>query len=301
MNKWICRALACGAILLLAGCARYYSHNIGDVVHDNDLTEDDYDGTVSFGGEGMTPAAPPVEVHEFDPEVVQGAGGVKLIDGKTWLDASDGERNQLLLDAEKTLPSDAILVLVVATGEVWTLGTHADDLIGSGAVVEWSGADYDNLYEYYFVPPTPPVITQADFTAQTVVELKEDLVPLAVIHDLGPIGRKEMQSAHGFEVIAPYRWNAMNGIQRGLELEALYHFNQHLPAFQGPGNQPAFAVSVSWGMVYAAPQRNLDQLISYNGVSRWNAEQIGNLPYVQPYTDRPIRTVPLTISLDTKF
>jgi hypothetical protein len=293
-------ALAAGA-MLLSGCV-HYSHRATDVVHDQDLTYDDYDGTVSFEpGEGADPAVPPVEVHEFDPELVAAQGGSRLIDGRTWLKASDAERNQLLLDAEKTFPSDAILVLVVATGEVWALGPNAGALIQTGAVKEWSGKDYDNLYEFYLAPSSL-ALTKGDFAALTEIGPLNGVTTPYFVHDIGPIGRTEIQSAHGFEVLAPMQWIGATPLQRAQELIVLDRYLEHLPQFQGAGNQPVFGVSIAWGMVYAIPERNYQNLIGWHSLQPWTAEQIGSLPYVSSGTDRPIRNLDnIRLNLETRL
>lgn len=287
--------------LLLAGCV-HSTHRTTDAVHDTDLTFDDYDGAVSFGpASGEDYALPPVDVHEFDTELVTAQGGVRLIDGETWLDASDVERNQLLLDAEKTLPADATLVLVVATGEVWTLGPNAGTMIQSGAVTEWSGADYDDLAEYY-LEPAPSKITQSTFAALSDVGPLNGVQPPYFIHDIGPVGLKEIQSAYGLAVLAPPQWIGVTPAQRAQELNAIDRFLEHTPHFQGDGNRPVFGVSIPWGVVYAVPQHNYQNLIGWHALQPWTAEQIGSLPYVLPDTGRAIRNEPtITLDIERRF
>jgi hypothetical protein len=123
-----------------------------------------------------------------------------------------------------------------------------------------------------------------------------------IVHDLGPLGVNEIQSAHGLEVISPQHWVAATPVQRAMELITWNHYLQYQPAFQGSGNQPSFGVSVPWGAVYAVPAQSYDNLIGWGSIKPWTADQVGMLPSVLPGPDRAVRNqTPITLQIDTKF
>jgi hypothetical protein len=293
-------ALAAAAILV-SGCV-HYSHGIHETVHDPALTYDDYDGVTSFTAPpGTTTYLAPLDVHEFDPAAVSAGGGTKVIGGDDWLAASDEKRGTLLQQAQAGLPEGVMLVLVIATGDVWALGPNSGDLFSGGTIKPWTGEEYDRLSEFY-VRAGEMQITRDDFDSLTAVVPVREIGQIRVIHDLGPVGVNEIQSAHGLEIISPQHWVGATPIQRAMELTTWNRYLQYQPAFRGSGNQPSFGVSVSWGAVYAVPGASYDNLIGWGSIKPWTAEQIGTLPSVLPSPDRMVRNqAPFTVQLDTKF
>lgn len=297
-GKQILTALAAVGAITVAGCVQS-SHGVDEAVSDEDMTYDDYDGVVSFGpAPGEQDAMPPIEIHQFDPDDVAAAGGVKVIDGGTWLHADDARRNALLLQAESQLPPDAVLVLVVATGEVWQIGDTGEALFTDGTLKPWSGDEYDDLSEYYLAPPSHG-LTQGTFATLTAIaspagQLANPSSSFGMpyfIHDLGPVGMKEIQSAHGFQIWGERQWTQASPVQRALELTAIDRYASHLPAFQGADNRPAYGVSIPQGNLYVVPQHNYDNLIGWGAVKIWTDEQIYGLPTVLTGPDRPIRDI----------
>jgi hypothetical protein len=174
-------------------------------------------------------------------------------------------------------------------------------LLSHGTIKPWTGDEYDRLSEFY-MRDGEREITLADFNSLTAVVPVSEIGQVRIIHDLGPVGVKEIQSAHGLEIIPPQQWVGATPIQRAMELTAWNRYLQYQPAFQGSGNQPSFGVSVSWGAVYAVPAKSYDNLIGWGSIKPWTAEQIGMLPSVLPVPDRAIRNqTPFAVQIDTKF
>jgi len=234
---------------------------------------------------------------------VQSAGAIKVIDGQKWLNAGDYERNTLLLGVEKAMPPGATLVLVVATGEVWVIPLGSTGLIVAGAIREWKGSEYDQLDEYVGEQyKSKKILTFAAYQAIAAIQPSIDLGTVYTIHDLGPVGLKEIETAHGYQIMLHQTWISATPEWRTLHLEAIEHFNEKLPAFQGEGNRPVFGVSIPWGNVYVVPENNYKNLIQGGAIKPWNPEQIGNLPAVKPDHDPTIRGVsPFEVHLDLKF
>jgi hypothetical protein len=286
----------------LCGCV-HYSHTLSEEVHDDELTMDDYDGTTSYEApDGETEAEPPVPVHEFDADAAEAGGASQVIDGQQWLDADDFERNALLNKAESDAPEGTVFVIVVATGAVWKIPPSADDLIADGKIKEWSDRDYDNLDEYVGEAYQPEDrVTVRDFRLLAEVANQQRLPMIYYIHDLGPIGVKEIESAHGFEVIPHHQWIAATPQRRYLELESIDKFVMHLPRFQGAENRPVFGTAIPWGTVYVAPQRNYLNLLEGGAIKYWTAEELSKLQYTVPGTDRWSRDVKPLAAIDFKF
>src|SRR5207244_1928077 len=97
---WMLALLATGS-LGLQGCHAFMgaaSHSPYETVHDDQLTYDDFEGVMDWDAPDDQPIADGiVPVHELDEGAVQQGGGVKVVDGHTWLFAGDFERNRRLL------------------------------------------------------------------------------------------------------------------------------------------------------------------------------------------------------------
>jgi hypothetical protein len=301
-------ALALGA-LGLSGClfgGGDYSHAVFETVHDDQLTFDDYDGTVRYeAAPDEIYAPPPVEVHEFDDAAVIAGGGVKVIDGSDWLRASNWQRNALLNKAELGQPKGTIFVLVVATGAVWKIPPASDALITAGTIKEWQGHEYDRLDEYVGQQYKATVMTLRRFAGLSNLDNSPDLGAIHYLHDLGPFGVKDIDTAHGFQVMLRKDWLTATPDQRFLKLLSIQNYIQHLPAFQADGYGPSFGVTIPWGTVYAVPEHNLDKLIGGGAIKAWTDEQVGSLQSVIPgpphWARQDEKTIVPTLGVTRKF
>lgn len=265
------------------------SHSPFETVHDNELTYEDFDDVMDWDAPDDAPIADGiVPVHEFDEDGVAQGGGVKVIDGHTWLTAGDYERNRLLLAAQKNQPDSAVFVIVVATGDVWLVPPGSDNLIESGLIREWHFNEYARLSDYVGQLPKPKLPTLSDYLHATEIVHQDQLPPIHFVHDFGSIGLSDLKSAHGFQILTPTMWNYASPQWRYSELHAFDAFLSQRPEFAAPKSGIAFGVAVPWGTVYAAPKTNYDYLIG-TSMKPWTQYQILALPQTPPSTDRPIR------------
>jgi uncharacterized protein YcfL len=274
--------LALGA-LLLAGCL---AHPSFIRVHDEELTFDDYDSTVSFDADSDEDLADaPVDVHEFDEAAATAAGAVKVIDGASWFDADDFERNDMLNEVERDEPDGTTFVICVATGEVWKI--PEDKFTAVSKIIDpWEGDEYDRLDEYIGQDYAARQLTLGQYLQLTSVTEQLNFGAIRHLHDFGPIGRQEIMGVGGFQVMPRQLWLLSTPQQRSVRLDSIDAYLRHLPAFQGAGNAPNFGVTVPWGMVYAAPKAKLEYLVGAGLLKGWSEAELLSLPTTSGLTPR---------------
>ncbi|HVY98209.1 MAG TPA: hypothetical protein VHA35_01825 [Dongiaceae bacterium] len=276
------RALAVGAFLL-SGC---FAHPSFVPVHDNELTFDDYDSTVSYDADSEEELADaPVEVHEFDEAAAAAAGAVKVIDGAAWFNADDFERNDMLNLVQEGEPDGTTFMLCVATGEVWKI--PADKFAAVSKIVDpWYGDEYDMLDDYVGQNYAGRQLTLGGFMRVGAVTGQSDFGQIRYLHDFGEIGRREIVGAGGLQVMPRQLWLTSTPQQRSARLDSIDDYLRRLPAFQGAGNAPNFGVTVPWGMVYAVPKAKIDYLIGSAALKAWTNAEIASLPLIGMGTPR---------------
>ena len=312
-------ALLLTGALGLGGCYYDTHHFIGETVHDEDLTFDDFDGTVSYDAENDNDLAdPPVPVHEFNADDAEAAGAHQVINGKDWLKASDHQRNDMLRKVEAGMPEGSTVVLVVATGEVWVI--LPEDFAAVAKVVEpWWYEEYDDLDEYvgegYAGPQlkvTPfsvasenaQLVTRRDYDDLTAYVKSPMATPspeVVFLHDFNPQGLKYTLGTDSLRVMTYSAWALESPRLRGLELKSIAHYLDQTPAYQGPGRQVAFGVTAPWGNVFAVPQMQLNHLVSTGEVKTWTVSEYYSLPVVPPTPNHATRWERLDLSTRFNF
>lgn len=263
------------ALLVLPGCLAVHPSVALD---DEDMTTYDLEDRTEYGTPlSLNNASPPVYVHDFDTDHLEAAGGRQLGNGQDWLEGSDAERNQMLIDARKQLGEGETLILIPATGELWSFPDGAGDLVLSGEVAMWTYDDYDELDDYYVAPDE---LTRSAFDRLTSVGSMSDSAEIYLIHDLGTVGQAEIKSVDGFLAITPKQWNELTPDQRAVDLTSISGFVSHMSQFQGKGNKPVYGISVSWGGVYVAPEQKYDTLVGTHAIQPWNSWETYALPGV---------------------
>jgi hypothetical protein len=282
------------AAAALQGCLGFFGPL--DPIPDSEMTAEDFDDTISFEPAGDAEAAePPLEVHEIDESQVTAAGGKKVVDGRTWLDADDFERNDILNLVEEVQPEDSILVIVVATGDIWQIPLGPGQLLPDG-VRPWTGHEYDEMDEYYDGPRIATgQLTLPQYLKVANVANSDSFGKIYYLHTFGAIGNQEIKTWQGFRVALINTWLRETPIQRYLRLMMLRDYFGRLPQFQGAGNQVAFGVMVPDGAVYAMPQYAYQNMIARRAILAWTTAELLGLPLTQLLLDRAIKNTRIFI------
>jgi len=262
-----------------------------DPVPDDKMTAEIYDDTIAFEPDDDVDAAvPPLEVHEVDDSQVTAAGGKKVVDGKHWLDADDYERNDILNLVEEVMPADTILVIVVATGDIWQIPL-ADGAPLPGGIRPWSDEEFYELDEYW--EPKRIYISELTrkkfFSIAGVADSGDHPAQIIHIKPFGPIGYRDIQTREGFQVALAATWLRETPIQRYMRLVMLRNYFSRLPQFQGEGNQLVFGLMVPGGALYAMPYLQYRNLLAQSGIRAWTLYDMAMLPVVLTVLDRQIR------------
>jgi hypothetical protein len=233
-------------------------------------------------------------VHEIDEGQVAAAGGKKVVDGRNWLDADDSERNDILNLVEEVQPEDSILVIVVATGDIWQIPLADGQMLPAG-LRPWTGDEYDALDEYGDGRHADGGLTRAEFEEITAVARIGTLAQLLYVHNFGPIGYREITSRQGFQVALAATWLRETPVQRYLRLVMLQRILQRLPQFQGDGNQLAFGLMVPGGSLYAMPELAYGNMTGQRALRAWMTYEIVGLPIALLLLDRAIKNTRLVV------
>jgi len=281
------------APVLLAGVLQGCIFGLGGPlapIPDSEITAEEFDDTIAFEPAGdAEAAAPPLEVHEIDESQVTAAGGKKVVHGKDWLQADDFERNDILNLIEEAQPQDSILVIVVATGDIWQIPFGTGQMLPEG-VRPWTGDEYFELDEYSDGPRYGIAqMTLPKFVELTSVANSDRLPPIRYVHNFGEFGYREIASRQGSQVALAETWLRETPAQRYLRLAMLRNFLQRQPQFQGEGNQVAFGVMVPHGSVYVMPERQYANLIGQRALIAWTAYEVAAMPVSLLLLDRAIR------------
>ena len=259
----------------LGGCFLVTSHSAYERIHDNQVTYDDFNDTMdfepAFGADG---AFPPLPVHEFDHGAIEDAGGYRAIDGQSWFAASLAERNDLLNDVEKSMPPGSVLVIEVATGDVWVIPPEAGNLDGKIAV--WTEDEYNDLPDYVadttgFGFYGPNLVGYRQLTALT-----EDvrLRPVAYIHPLARSALDLLRLENAIAFAPVPKWRFLTPTQRlGLLLNLQAYLL--LTSYYGNVVNPfMFGISVPNGGIYAFREMAVWRLALVYAAYVWTVEQV---------------------------
>jgi hypothetical protein len=261
-----------------------------DAIPDNQMTADQFDDTIAFDAVHEEDAAvPPLPVHEVDPAAASAAGGTKVIEGRTWLDAGDYARNDMLNEIQDGLPDGADLVIDVSTGDVWQVPL-AEGALLPDAFRPWQDEEIFFLDEYADPPKvTLGPITRDKFAAMTAAAGGEVDLIVEYFKTFGPVGYQEIRSRNGFQVALAATWLRETPLQRYLRLVMLRNYFSRLPQFQGEANRLIFALMVPDGGLYAIPYFQYRILLAQSGIRPWTAYELLVLPTAVTLMDRQIR------------
>ncbi len=290
----LCKALLLPAVALLLVCMTG-SFAQSETIPDEEMTAEEFDDTIDFEpADDADEAVPPVPVHQFDEDQVTAAGGKKVVDGGHWLDEENFERNDILNLVQEAQPENTMLVIVVATGDIWQIPVLPLQLLPSN-VRPWTGDEYAEMDEYYRGQrPRVPFLSIGLFREITEVENPDAFQPIQYVKVFGPVGHREIESRDGFQVVLSKTWHRETPVQRSLRLMALQTYFQRFPQFQGEGNQLTFGIVVPAGSVYAMPREAYRDLIGQGGVRAWTAYDVEELPSAETQLGRWIRGERLT-------
>jgi hypothetical protein len=292
-SRW--KTLLAPALALLLACMTG-SFARGDTIPDEEMTAEEFDDTIDFEPDyDADEAMPPTPVHESDEDQITAAGGKLVVAGENWLDADNTERNDILNLVAEAQPENTMLVIVVATGDIWQIPVEPLQLLPSN-VRAWTGDEYAEMDEYYRGRrPRAPFLTIGLFRKITEVENRDAFQPIQHVKVFGDIGYREIESRDGFQVVLSKTWLRETPVQRSLRLMALQSYLQRFPQFQGEGNQLTFGIVVPGGSVYAMPRESYRDLIGQGGVRAWTAYDIEELPSAETQLGRWIRGERLTL------
>jgi hypothetical protein len=257
------------------------------------MTADAFDDNIAFApADDAEAAKPPLEVHEIEESQVTAAGGKLVVAGRNWLDADDVERNDILNLVAEAQPEDTILVIVVATGDIWQIPL-ADGL--PAGVRPWTGDEYNALDEYADGRYDDGPLTRPEFEQITGVAKVGTIAQLLYVHNFGPIGYREITSRQGFQVALAATWLRETPVQRTLRLIMLQRVLQRLPQFQGEGNRLAFGLMVPGGSLYAMPELAYLNMVGQRALRAWMVYEITGLPVALLLLDRAIKNTRLVV------
>lgn len=261
-----------------------------DAIPDSEMTADAFDDTIAFTPDNDAEAAePPLEVHEVDAGKATAGGGLKVVDGKVWLDADDYERNDILNLVEADMPKDTILVIDVSSGDIWQVPLAYGAMLPDG-IRPWTDDEYDWLDEGWDPPRISwSPLTLKKFRSITAVDQSEEIEPIQHLKTFGPIGQREIRSLQGFQVALMATWLRETPLQRYLRLVMLHNYFSRLPQFQGADNRLIFALIVPDGALYALPYLQYRDMLARSGIQSWSLYDMAMLPVVVTLVDRQIR------------
>lgn len=278
----------------LQGCIMTKSG--GDLIRDSVIVGPEFDERIAFEpADDADAAEPPLDVHEIDEGQVAGAGGKKVVDGGVWLQANDYERNDILNLVAEAQPEDTILVIVVATGDIWQIPLAAGQALPEG-VRPWSGPEYREIEaRSNGVPDSGDQLTRDQFDEATAVVNRNALAQLYFLHLFGPVGYSEIVTRQGLQVALAATWMRESPVQRYLRLVMLQNYFGRLPQFQGPGNQLAFAVMMPGGSVFVMPAAAYLNMIRQAALRAWLAYEITGMPTALLLLDRAIKNTRIVV------
>lgn len=299
-------ALAMGAFGL-SSCA----HTGGQALHDDTATTGDFDEVMSFEPEGdAEEAVEPLPVHEFDPQQAEADGATQVIDGDDWLNADDGERNDMLLDAEEKMPPGSTIVIVVATGDVWIVPPE-DDRVFPETIRAWTEEEYDDLplftrAQYYGESESElTVASYQDLTRYAMPRAGYQLAQVNFIHDVGPAALHDIYAHNGMVgFVLGKDWRSASPAQRTGELMNIQNYLAAFPQYKAPDHKFELDVSIPWGMVYPVVEEKKWQLVADHSLHYWNPAEIYAMPasvYLPDLNDRPSRGTRLDFKLDLRI
>ena len=293
------KSLAALAMLLLAAVTLQGCWLLGGPlapIPDSEMTAEDFDDTIAFEPAGdAEEAVPPLEVHEIDESQVTAAGGKKVVDGRNWLDADDFERNDILNLVAEAKPAGSILVIVVATGEIWQIPLVAGQILPDG-VRPWTGDEYYEMDEYYDGRRIGNgQLTVSQFVMLTSVANSGSLGLINYVHPFGKSGYQEIKTWQGFQVALARTWLRETPVQRYLRLTMLNNYFGRLPQFQGEGNRIAFGVMVPGGGVYVMPEAAYRTMIVRRAILAWTSSEIFSLSTTLLLLDRQIKNTRIVV------
>jgi hypothetical protein len=291
------KTFAWAAVLLGAGALQggTIAKASGDTIPDSEMSRHSFDDTIAFvPADDAEAAGPPLEVHEIDENQVTAAGGKKVVDGKVWLEADDYERNDILNLVEDDQPEDSILVIVIATGDIWQI-PRADGQMLPAGLRAWSGDEYYELDEYMKPRYEDGQLTVAQFEMITSVANVSALARILYVHNFGEAGYREITSRQGFQVALANTWLRETPVQRYMRILMWKKVFGRLPQFQGEGNQLAVGVMVSGGSAYVMPERAYQYMIGPRALQAWMVYEIVGLPTTLLLLDRAIKNSRITI------
>jgi hypothetical protein len=267
----------------------------GDTIPDREMSRHSFDDTIAFEpADDADAAEPPLEVHEIDEGQVTAAGGKKVVDGEVWLDADDVERNDILNLVEDDQPEDSILVIVIATGDIWRIPRAAGQALPAG-VRAWSGDEYFELDEYMDRRYKNRQLTLAEFEFITSVANVNTLARILYVHNFGELGYREITSRQGFQVALANTWLRETPVQRSMRILMWKKIFGRLPQFQGEGNQLAVGVMVPGGSVYVMPETSYQYMVGQRALRAWMVYEIVGLPTTMLLLDRAIKNSQITV------
>lgn len=289
-----------GATVLLLGAAALQGGTIteasGDTIPDREMSRHSFDDTIAFEpADDADAAEPPLEVHEIDESQVTAAGGKKVVDGKVWLQADDVARNDILNLVEEVQPEDSILVIVVATGDIWQIPRGDRQMLPAGVRL-WGGDEYYELDEYMDGGRYEEgQLTAGQFEKITDVADISELARIFYVHNFGELGYREITSRQGFQVALAATWLRETPVQRYMRILMLKKVFGRLPQFQGEGNQLAVGVMVPGGSLYVMPELAYLHLVGHRALRAWMAYEILGLPTTLLLLDRAIKNSRITV------
>lgn len=262
----------CGG-LALSGCIWVTSHSAFQRIHDDQVTFDDFNDTMDFEpGDDAAEAFPPLPVHEFDHDSVADAGGYRVIDGFEWFGADLEERNDLLKEVQETMPQGSVIMIEVATGEVWVVPPDGYESFLDGTVTAWSEDEYDDLPDYvrddsgfgYYGPSIGGYrqLTAIDAGGITPVYL----------HPLVRSAIARLQAANAFSFAPAPNWRTLSPGQR---LALLLNLRNYLLMTAYYRSNPfLLGVSIPNGGIYAFPDLALWELAYRYAAKAWTPQEI---------------------------
>ncbi|HYD04071.1 MAG TPA: hypothetical protein VEC60_00010 [Reyranella sp.] len=268
-------AQALWALLLcfgLSGCIVVSSHSAFQRIHDNQITYDDFNDTMDV--DLVDDAFPPLPVHEFDHDQVEDAGGYRAIDGFDWFAADDEERGDLLAEIEDDMPPGSVIVIEVATGDVWVVPADAYQVFFDGMMTAWTEDEYDDLPDYVYDTPGFGFYgpTLSGYQQLTAVAEDGPLRPVVYMHPLvrSAIARLAVHNAVSFALMP--HWHYLTPIQRLALLHNLQNYLLMTAAFRN--NPFLFGVSIPDGRIYAFPDMPLWQIAAIYTARAWMLQEI---------------------------
>jgi hypothetical protein len=263
-----------------------------DPIPDLQIDADEFDDTIAFTpADDADAAMPPLEVHEVDASKAAAAGATKVVDGKTWLDADNYQRNDILNLVEEDTPEGTDLVIDVSTGDIWQVPLAGAALLPDAFQV-WTDEEYrwlDEDWEPSRLTLRP--LTRKKFLILTEADRKEQREEIEVhpVKSFGPVGHQEVRTMQGLQVALMATWLRETPVQRYLRLVMLHNYFSRLPQFKGADNRLIFALMVPDGALFVLPYFQYRYMLARSGIQPWSPYDMAMLPVVLTALDRQIR------------